>query len=49
MKPFNGGAKKDLQNYMNWFMILEKITDNDSNHLDFTYLLGNPLGSIGKI
>ncbi len=25
MKPFNGVATKYLQNYMNWFMVLERI------------------------
>ena len=28
MKPFNGVATKYLQNYMNWFMILERIKHN---------------------
>jgi transposase-like protein len=28
MKPFNGVATKYLQNYMNWFMILERIKNN---------------------
>ena len=28
MKPFNGVATKYLQNYMNWFMILERIKSN---------------------
>lgn len=28
MKPFNGVATKYLQNYMNWFMILERIKQN---------------------
>lgn len=32
MKPFNGVATKYLQNYLNWFMILEKIK-NDNQRL----------------
>ena len=28
MRPFNGVATKYLQNYMNWFMILERIKNN---------------------
>lgn len=32
MAPFNGVATKYLQNYMNWFMVLEKIKNN-SNRL----------------
>jgi transposase-like protein len=32
MKPFNGVATKYLQNYLNWFMILEKIK-NDNERL----------------
>jgi len=28
MKPFNGVATKYLQNYMNWFMILERMKHN---------------------
>jgi len=29
MRPFNGVATKYLQNYLNWFMILEKIKNNN--------------------
>ena len=29
MKPFNGVATKYLQNYLNWFMVLEKIKNNN--------------------
>jgi len=29
MRPFNGVATKYLQNYMNWFMVLESIKDNN--------------------
>jgi len=29
MRPFNGVATKYLQNYMNWFMILERIKSNN--------------------
>ena len=25
MESFNGAAKKHLQNYLNWFLVLEKI------------------------
>lgn len=32
MKPFNGVATKYLQNYLNWFMVLEKIK-NDNERL----------------
>lgn len=32
MRPYNGVATKYLQNYLNWFMVLEKIKNN-SNRL----------------
>ena len=32
MRPYNGAATQYLQNYMNWFMLLEKIKHN-SNRL----------------
>lgn len=32
MRPYNGVATKYLQNYMNWFMVLDKIKNN-SNRL----------------
>lgn len=37
MKPFNGVATKYLQNYMNWFMILEKIKNNNQRLKAFSY------------
>lgn len=37
MKPFNGVATKYLQNYMNWFMILERIKENNQRLKSFAY------------
>lgn len=30
MKPFNGVATKYLQNYMNWFLVLEKLKESNA-------------------
>ena len=35
MAPFNGVATKYLQNYLNWFMILERIKNNRERLKDF--------------
>ena len=35
MRPFNGVATKYLQNYMNWFMILERIKNNNQRLKEF--------------
>lgn len=35
MRPFNGVATKYLQNYMNWFMILERIKHNSQRSRAF--------------
>ena len=35
MRPFNGLATKYLQNYMNWFMILERIKNNNQRLKQF--------------
>lgn len=35
MRPFNGVATKYLQNYMNWFMILERIKSNNQRLKEF--------------
>ncbi len=37
MKPFNGVATKYLQNYMNWFMILERIKNSNQRLKEFAY------------
>ena len=37
MRPFNGVATKYLQNYMNWFMILERIKSNNQRLKEFAY------------
>jgi transposase-like protein len=37
MRPFNGVATKYLQNYMNWFMILERIKNNNQRLKEFAY------------
>ena len=37
MSPFNGVATKYLQNYMNWFMVLESIKDNNQRLKAFAY------------
>lgn len=37
MRPFNGVATKYLQNYMNWFMILERIKSNSQPLKEFVY------------
>ena len=37
MKPFNGVATKYLQNYMNWFMILERIKNSNQRLKAFAY------------
>lgn len=37
MKPFNGVATKYLQNYMNWFMILERIKSNNQRLKEFVF------------
>lgn len=44
MTPFNGVATKYLQNYMNWFMVLEKIKNN-SNRLKMfaSFVMGSSL------
>ena len=36
MRPYNGVATKYLQNYMNWFMVLEKIKHNSNRLQAFT-------------
>ena len=42
MSPFNGVATKYLQNYMNWFMIMEKIKDKANRLNSFaTYAIGS--------
>ena len=35
MRPFNGVATKYLQNYLNWFMILERIKNNNQRLNEF--------------
>ena len=37
MQPFNGVATKYLQNYMNWFMILERIKNNRERLKTFAF------------
>lgn len=37
MRPFNGVATKYLQNYMNWFMIIERIKNNSQRLKEFAY------------
>jgi transposase-like protein len=37
MRPFNGVATKYLQNYMNWFMVLERIKNNNQQLKEFAY------------
>jgi len=37
MRPFNGVATKYLQNYMNWFMVLERIKYNSQQLKEFAY------------
>ena len=37
MRPFNGVATKYLQNYMNWFMILERIKSNNQRLKEFMF------------
>lgn len=36
MRPFNGVATKYLQNYMNWFMVLEKLKNTTQQLQNFT-------------
>lgn len=36
MKTFNGVVTKYLQNYMNWFMVLERIKENSQHLKAFT-------------
>ena len=35
MRPFNGVATIYLQNYLNWFMILERIKNNNQRLNEF--------------
>lgn len=43
MSPYNGVATKYLQNYMNWFMLLEKIKNEANRHKAFAaYALASP-------
>jgi len=37
MRPFNGVATKYLQNYMNWFMVLERIKNNSQRLRAFAH------------
>jgi len=38
MRPYNGVATKYLQNYLNWFMVLEKIKNNSNRLKSFATL-----------
>ena len=38
MRPFNGVATKYLQNYLNWFMVLEKIKNDNTRLITFGIL-----------
>jgi len=37
MAPFNGVATKYLQNYLNWFMVLERIKNDGQRLKAFAY------------